>query len=183
MNLYQDALVLPARLLQEEKPRLLRFIKNRVPSNQEPEDIFQEAVARSLGRFKEGHSTSDPVGYTYRVVMNIINDFYRHQEEVQSLHELPENTFASEAPQPERVIAAKQRLEMFMTCVASLPEETRNLIVLRKVHGLTNGQIAARLGLSGKVIEKRINRAMKSIEGRMEQNIEYRPSSIRNKVK
>ena len=171
MNLYQDALVLPARLLQEEKPRLLRFIKNRVPSNQEPEDIFQEA------------STSDPVGYTYRVVMNIINDFYRNQEEVQSLHELPENTFASEAPQPERVIAAKQRLEMFMTCVASLPEETRNLIVLRKVHGLTNGQIAARLGLSGKVIEKRINRAMKSIEGRMEQSIEYRPSSIRNKVK
>ncbi|MDP2548719.1 MULTISPECIES: RNA polymerase sigma factor [unclassified Oceanobacter] len=183
MSCYQDVLALPARLLQEEKPRLLRFIKNRVPSNQEPEDIFQEAVARALGRFKEGHSTSDPVGYTYRVVMNIINDFYRNQEEVQSLQELPENTVASEAPQPERVIAAKQRLEMFMTCVASLPEETRNLIVLRKVHGLTNGQIAARLGLSGKVIEKRINRAMKSIEGRMEQNIEYRPSSIRNKVK
>lgn len=173
----------PMRLLSEEKPRLLNFIRKRIPDDVEPEDVYQEAVTRSLRRFRHNEDASDPIGYAYRVVINIINDHYRISEDLESLDSEDSMNAVSHSPDLDRTLAAKHRLELFMACLAAMPEEIRSLIILRKLHGLSIRQISSRVGLNDKTVEKRINRAMKSIEERMESGVDIRPSSIRNKVK
>lgn len=173
----------PMRLLSEEKPRLLNFIRKRIPGDVEPEDVYQEAVTRSLRRFRHNEDASDPVGYAYRIVINIINDHYRRTEDLESLDSEDSMNAVSHSPDLDRTLAAKHRLELFMACLSAMPEEARSLIILRKLHGLSIRQISSRVGLNDKTVEKRINRAMKSIEERMDSGVDIRPSSIRNKVK
>ncbi len=161
--------------LAAEKPKILGFIQKKTENQNESEDIYQEAMARVAKQLFEDEKLDNPVNYLYRVTINIINDHYRRRQIVDMSAQLPED-ITCENPTPEQQLEDQQRMALFIECLNELPLIARNIIVMRKLHGKSNVEIADQLGMSPKAVEKQLNRSIKAIEKKMNQCTQLPPA-------
>ena len=80
--------------------------------------------------------------------------------------ELPD-TVPDAWPAADQVVAARQELDILRQAVGDLPDKCRTVFVLYRGRGLTMRQIAERLGISEKTVEKHIAKAMLHCRGRL----------------
>ncbi|WP_299943057.1 sigma-70 family RNA polymerase sigma factor [uncultured Microbulbifer sp.] len=152
--------------LVKERSKLLIFIRKRVRNTQETEDVYQEAVTRLTKQINENERPDNPVSYLYRIVINIINDSLRRGDTFAM--ELLSDEITCQDPQPEERVSDQQRFAIFVKLLSKLPVVTRNIIVMRKLQGKSNIEIAEQTGISAKAVEKKLNRTLKKIERNME---------------
>lgn len=125
------------------------------------EDVVQEAYTRFTAAI-DGGKVESPVSYLYRIVRNLsIDTFRRESRQTAGLmseaqfHALPE-----ESPSQERTLAARRRLKQLEAAVARLPERTRRIFILNRLHGQTYQEIAERLGVSISTVQKHLMQAL-----------------------
>lgn len=159
-----------------ERPRLLGFIKKRTNNIAEIEDIYQEAVMRVTKQLRAGGKPADPIGYLYRITANIINDNYRRQRGVDMSEPLTDDILC-QRPLPDQHLEAQQRLKLFVEYLNTLPAITRNIIVMRKLHGKNYTQIANELDMNPKAVEKQLNRALRLMEENMTKHVLQKKTS------
>jgi len=172
MNMFQPDVSVHhiSQLINQEKPRLLSFIRKKINDHSYSEDIYQEALERTLKRSIQGFVLNDPISYIYKIANNIINDYYQKKVSEDTVC-IDDQEVHCEKPQPDRNAEMNQKIEHFLLCLNQLPPETANLLVMRKVHGLTISEIARRVGKEPKSVEKRINRAMRSVLEQIERGV------------
>ncbi|WP_306225838.1 RNA polymerase sigma factor [Bosea beijingensis] len=73
---------------------------------------------------------------------------------------ITEEQYAAPAALPDQVAAARLDLERVVRTVAALPERTRQIFLLNRVHACSYDEIAAALGLSYSTVEREIARAL-----------------------
>ena len=124
-------------------------------------DIVQDVWLR-VATAEPGEPVRNPRAYLYRVAGNLAIDRLR-QEQARGRHvvggELPE-AVACAAPGAERMVAAREEMEILRLAVRGLPEKCRTVFLLYRGHGLSMRQVAARLGIAEKTVEKHIAKAM-----------------------
>ena len=59
-----------------------------------------------------------------------------------------------ESPSAYEQLGVRQELELLGRAIASLPERCREVLILRKLYGLPQKEIAARLGITENTVEK-----------------------------
>lgn len=64
------------------------------------------------------------------------------------------------AANPERVTMGAQRLQRVIDVIDEMPPRRREIFLLRRMEELTDIQIARKLGISMKTVEKHMHRAM-----------------------
>lgn len=152
--------------LSGEKPNIISFIVKRTRNPAEAEDIYQEAMARLTRQLQLRDTPEQPTGYLYRIVMNIINDNIRNGQYSNYVEPITDD-ISSNAPSPEEQVGDQRRLALFAKHLNRLPSATRNMIVLKKLHGKSTVEISQLMGISEKSVEKKINRALRDIESKM----------------
>lgn len=70
---------------------------------------------------------------------------------------------STDDPSPERVIIARQTLGTVQAAIGSLRERCRDVFVLRRLNGLSQREIALRLGISENVVEKEIAKGLRRV--------------------
>jgi RNA polymerase sigma factor (sigma-70 family) len=144
--------------------RAVRGIVNR----HDVEDVLQEAFVRSFEA--EGSRTiHDARAFLLRTARNVALDHvssasYRRTG---SLHALDEDHFIDQAAPVEAQVDSEQRFLAFCEAVGSLPEQCRRVFVLRKVYGLSQVEIAQRLGIAESTVEKHIAKGLLLCSQRM----------------
>ncbi len=134
------------------------------------EDVLQEAFVRSFEA--EGrHSIRDARAFLLRTARNVALDHvtsasYRRTG---SLDSLDAEQFVDEAAPVEAQVDSEQRFLAFCEAVGSLPEQCRRVFVLRKVYGLSQEEIAQRLGIAQSTVEKHIAKGLLLCSERMTQ--------------
>jgi len=73
---------------------------------------------------------------------------------------ITEEQYAPPAALPDQVLAARQDLGLVAHAVAALPERTRQVFLLNRVHSCSYDEIAVALGLSYSTVEREIARAL-----------------------
>jgi RNA polymerase sigma-70 factor (ECF subfamily) len=68
---------------------------------------------------------------------------------------------ADESATPEQSAIAHDDLRQMAEVIASMPEQTREAFVLRRVRGLSQREIASHMGLSENTVEKHIVRGIR----------------------
>ncbi|MEH3121639.1 MAG: sigma-70 family RNA polymerase sigma factor [Sphingomonas phyllosphaerae] len=63
-------------------------------------------------------------------------------------------------PGQDRIVLGRDMVERIDAAVEALPEPTRGIFRLNRVHGTTQREIAARYGISTTVVERHIRRAL-----------------------
>lgn len=139
---------------------LRRFVRRRTGSASLADDVVQDTWIRA--RTSAAAMPQNPRAYVFRIAGNLAVDHLRRhgtRSDGAADSSLAEQV-ASDAPSPEMAVSARQELAILEAAVQELPEKRRIVFILYRGHGLTMRQIADRLGISEKTVEKQIGRAM-----------------------
>lgn len=134
--------VLPKMRFEEtvssEKKGLLSFVKKRVSSEDDAEDIVQDVFSRLYeGNLIE--TIEDMTAWLYRAARNKIIDFYRRRRQNTSLD-------AAEIVEPAAQADSALFWEKFEQALSELPAEQRQVFELNELSGKTFREIADQTG-------------------------------------
>jgi RNA polymerase sigma-70 factor (ECF subfamily) len=132
--------------------RLLRAMYLATGDRHEAEDLAQDALVRVCERWVKVRSLEDPVGYLYRVALNL------RRGRLRRLATAARRTFGASPPPRDEAEAAGER-DAVRRALAGLPDGQREALVLVDWLGMTDREAAAALGVSDGALRTRLHRA------------------------
>lgn len=163
-------------VINEYGNRLFRFIRGRVPSNADAEDITQE-VWYQLSRVVELDSIEQISGWLFRVARNRITDGYRKKKPDLLLDKDFENEDGSfnfkdilmaENTSPEDENLKELFWEELFKALDELPENQKNVFIWNELEDQTFQEIADRTGENIKTLISRKRYAVIHLRSRLE---------------
>ncbi len=148
------------KVWEEFHPRLKHFILKRVPDEQNAEDLLQEVFLKIHARIDTLRNEEKLQSWIYQIARNAITDYYREQR---ATLELPESLLLPEEPLVGDDVV-KELIPSVKAMVDSLPDEYRQALILTEYEGLTQRQLAERLGLSYSGAKSRVQRAREKLK-------------------
>ena len=140
--------------------KLRRYVRPRVGSKDDAEDVIQEAYLRVL-RYSVDHGVEDMERLLFSAAKNLAVDSIRRRrtrDKTATSYAVLEGDTQT-WPALDEQIYLQQRLSSVEAAVAMLPERCREVFLLHRVESLSYSQIAARCGISVSAVEKNIARA------------------------
>jgi RNA polymerase sigma-70 factor (ECF subfamily) len=138
--------------------RLLAFIRSRIADESEAEDILQEVFIR-IHRSLCCTEWNKPEGWIYQIARNLIIDHHRGRKETVEVDEsLParEETGSEDDPATRLAFSLRETIE-------ALPEPYCQALVLTEYEGLSQKELAARMGISLSGAKSRVQRAREKL--------------------
>lgn len=133
---------------------LKRYILKHVADEQGADDIVQDVFVKIHARIETLRDEDRLQSWVYQIARNAINDYYRKS---QWAHELDENTLVDADDEDNEI---EQRLSRSLRAmVDTLPNEYRQALMLTAFEGLSQKELAERLGLSVSGAKSRVQRA------------------------
>jgi RNA polymerase sigma-70 factor (ECF subfamily) len=150
------------------RERLLRFFTSRTRDHAEAEEIVQEIYLR-LDRTTG--PIGDPVGYLHRIGLNLVVDRARERQRrekresewTQSTTSRIGNDTIDDQPSAFTAIAARQRSDRIGEAIAALPPGAGRVFRMHRIDGLSHAEVARRLGISRKGVEKHMATALRHL--------------------
>jgi RNA polymerase sigma factor (sigma-70 family) len=138
------------RELRPHEPALRAYLRGRFPALSDPDDIVQEAYVRVL-RAREVERVRSPRALLFTVARNLALDVFRRQhvgiEELANLEEIP--VLGEESSESR---THEEKLQLLEEALQTLPERCRQVIMLKRFHGLSYDEISRKLGISHNTI-------------------------------
>ena len=132
--------------------KLGQFIRSRVTDPATAQDILQDVFVKIQKRLGQLQDPAKLQGWIYLITRNAIIDHYRTRKETVEVPDtLPAEPDADDG-EVEELKAAFRRM------IYSLPEPYREAVVLTELDGLTQQELADRLGISLSGAKSRVQR-------------------------
>ncbi|GAB4229650.1 MAG: RNA polymerase sigma-70 factor [Ekhidna sp.] len=123
------------------------------------EDLVQEVFVKVWDkRYKIKTETVKSLLYT--IATHLMINHYNHQKVVGRHEERVLNGQTSEHISPQFLLEEKEFEEKFNAAIGRLPEGCREVFLMNRIEKLKYEEIAERLGLTVKAIEKRMSKAI-----------------------
>jgi len=153
--------------------KLKRYLARMLRRPEDVEDIAQEAFVRVLEAGSKGEIHYHKA-YLYRTARNLaLNSLARKSNLLEDyIEDFPDPDVFTDNTNPEDEVAGQQRFELFCRAAAELPEQCRRVLILRKVYGLSQQEVADRLGISVSTVEKHLAKGLLRCSARM-QSLEF----------
>jgi RNA polymerase sigma-70 factor (ECF subfamily) len=143
------------------KSSLKYFISGYVINPQDVDDVCQETFLRTYKSSLEKEIQS-PKSFMFRVAKNLIfSDFRRASTQLNEYVEdidIVDSTI--ELDDLENNVLAQEKLGVMCEAIAALPNKCRQVVVMRKVYGLSTKDIAVRMNISTSTVSNYITRGM-----------------------
>lgn len=126
------------------------------------DDIVQEMYAR-LASLEDAESIRNPRQYAAQTAISIALNLVRHARVVPMIPmaDFEELGLASLEPSPERAVNSQEELRELESTLQELPPLCRTAFLLRRVEGLSQKDVADKLGISVKTVEKYMARSVR----------------------
>lgn len=134
-------------------------------------DVLQETYLRLEATAEIGPVRS-PKAYLFRIALNIANDRRRAEsrrltvDEVDRLLDIPDDR-----PDAARVIEDRCEFDLLKRAIAELPERRRRVLILSRIEGLPNREIAESLGVTVRTIEIELKQAIEHCAERLKRRV------------
>ena len=140
-------------------------------SAQDAEDMAQEAFLKAYSSLAGFRGESKFSVWLYRIVSNVCLDFLRKKGKRQTVSLSAEDDDGEDvvldvpdtAQSPEALLEKKLTRDAVRRGLASLPEDARQILLLREIQGLSYEEIGETLGLEAGTVKSRIFRARKKL--------------------
>ena len=144
---------------------LNRFFERRAPQlGSESEDLTQEVFVRLASR-RSNDRIERLDAYIFQTASSVLTDRARRRA-TRCADQHVEYEFCPELIEelsPERVLLAREQVEIVRTVLENLPDNIRAAFVLHRFEELGYSEIARRLGVSVSSVEKYISHALKAL--------------------
>lgn len=146
-----------AEEVQPHEPELRAFLRRHFPTVQDIDDLVQESYARLL-RAKHRGLIAEPRAYLFSTARNAAFDLFRRKRIV-SIEDLAESrrlSVVDDGPDAAEAASHTQEIELLIEAIEALPQRCREVLTLRKLHGLSYRDIAVRLGISENTVNAQL---------------------------
>ena len=128
---------------------------------QDIEDIVQETFLRAY-QSEQSQVIRSPKSFLFRVARNIaLNEIARKANSLTDLVGDPDSLNVIDSmPSAEQQLEIRRRFDALNAAVGALPPQCRRVLVMRKVFGLSHKEIARRLDISVRTVEKHLAKAL-----------------------
>lgn len=140
--------------LKPHEAMLRAWLRNQYPDFSDIDDIIQEAYVRVLGARKTTEIVS-PKAFLFATGRNLARIRARHHRVTgeNSLMEIDGLDILDEGADVQNAVVRAEELELLTQAIQSLPNRCRQILTLRKIYGLSQKDVAARLGISEHTVE------------------------------
>jgi RNA polymerase sigma-70 factor (ECF subfamily) len=141
------------------EPQLRTWLKRRRLDGLDVDDIIQETYTRLIAAESVAH-VLDPKSYAFQTAGSVVLDHLRRMKVV-SISSVPDLDYlevVSDDPSPERQVIDRDELQRLAQAIAGLPAKVREVFTLRRVYGLSQREVAAKMGLSESTVEKHMSK-------------------------
>ena len=145
-----------ATLWEEFSMPLKRFIRKRIPNEQDTEDTLQEVFAKIHGKIGSLEDDNKIHAWVYQIARNAIVDYYRKKNKPMESVELMED-LATESD--DALSSSREIMSCLGPIINHLPEKYKQAILLTEFQNLTQKELSERLGLSLSGAKSRVQRA------------------------
>jgi RNA polymerase sigma-70 factor (ECF subfamily) len=158
-------------LLLADYGGLDRQLTRRLGSADLASDVLQETYLRLEGMNEIGPVRS-PKAYLFRIAVNIANDRRRAEnrrltvDEVDCLLDI-----ADDSPDAARVMEDRSEVTLLRRAIAELPERRRRVLVLSRIEGIPNREIARQLGVTVRTVETDLKQAVEHCAERLQRRV------------
>lgn len=148
-------------IIRRHHDALIKFLRRRLSIAEDANDVAQEAYIRMM-KYEGSRNIKSPSAMLFRIAVNAANDHGRAAQArcVANHMELDEVQLVSELPSPERAVSAGEELARMLDAIEELPPKCKQVFLLSRARGMTYPEIARHCGISVKMVEKQISRAL-----------------------
>lgn len=150
------------RSILPHEPSLRAWLSTRRLPGLDVDDVIQETYSLLAAR-ERFDDIDHPKAYLFQMARSLIVRHLRRSKIVafQALEGLEDDLPAEDRPSPEQVAVDRDALRRLAEAIAALPPQAQRALILRRVHELSQREIAATMGLSENTVEKHIARALR----------------------
>jgi len=153
-------------LAREHRPALLRYFRRRGFNPPDDEDAAQEVFLRLTSYFSEGEAAAAKIErldrYLFAAAANVATDLRRKSAvRAGGRHEIYDDDLHAQAGiDPEADLSGRQSLDALILALNELPERTRVIFVLIRFEHVKQMEVARRLGVTLRCVEKHLQKAL-----------------------
>lgn len=147
------------RYVIPHEPALRSWLRRRPVDGLDIDDIVQEVYARLVALYSVDH-VDNPKTYAFQVASSVVINHIRRLKVVaiDSVASFEHLDVADDVASPEQVVVDRDELRRLETTLASLPARVAEVFRLRRIEGLSQREVAQRLGLAESTVEKHMAR-------------------------
>lgn len=144
------------------EPILMRYLRQNWRDASEWADLRQEVYARVYEAARTG-LPDRTAAFTLATARNLLIDRAR-KSQVVSIDTYAElDDLMADDLTPERHASARAELQALSEALDALPPRCRQVVMLRKVDGLSQREVAAEMGIAEDTVEKQIAKGMRAL--------------------
>lgn len=146
------------------EPALMRFLRRRWRNPAELVDLRQDIYARVYDAARDGLPLQTKAFLFATARNHLINRAKRARViSFELVADLEALSVAVDAITPDRHATAREELNRVQAGLARLPPRCREVIVLRKIEGLSQREVAARMGIGEDTVERQMVQGMRAL--------------------
>ena len=151
----------PAQPWPELLDDLRRYVRRRVKDAHAAEDLVQDTLTKLAAQLQQAPPPGPLHAWVLRVARNAIVDHYRRQP----AEAAPDEELAGDDEGADGSRLAREGLlASFRAFVHALPPEQREAVLLTEYEGVSQKDLADRLGLPVSTVKSRVQRGRKRLE-------------------
>lgn len=141
----------------------LGFLKNEL----EAEDAAQLVFTKLWMNRRRLSSDKALGGYVFTVTRNVVNDMFRDKHHFSKFYCNIVSQNRNESYEIDSDYDIKDIRSILDDTIASMPEQRRRIFIMSRKQFLTNDEIAEKLGISKRTVEKHISLALSELRSRL----------------
>ena len=144
------------------EPMLMGFLQRNRCGAAEAADLSQETFARLYeAALRERPLMVKP--FLFQIARNLIIDQLRKQSVVplETIADFEWTNLPDDKPSSERQAAARQELQLLQTALDDLPPRCRQIVVMQRVEGFSQKEIAEQLGITVETVQTQLAKGMR----------------------
>ncbi len=146
--------------------QLYRYVYYLSGDEQLAQDVVQEVFIKYWNKMDDV-SAGNEKSYLYTAAKNLYFNKVEHKKVVLKFQR--QYSPSNESFSPEHILEEKEFEGRLMSAISDLSDGQREVFLMHRIDGLKYREIAARLDLSQKSVEKRMNLALRSLRTKIEE--------------
>ncbi|WP_293352678.1 RNA polymerase sigma factor [Phenylobacterium sp.] len=165
------------------EPALRNWLRRREVDGLDIDDIVQEVYTRLIALHSVDHVQS-PKTYAFQVASSVMINHIRRLKvvSIESVASFEHLDVADDDPSPERIAADRDELRRLQKTLASLPARVAEVFKLRRIEGLSQREVASRLGVAESTVEKHMARGAVLMAGWFKTGGKERPPASKTVI-
>jgi RNA polymerase sigma factor (sigma-70 family) len=154
--------------VQPHDPQLRAYLRGAFPGLRDVDDVVQESYLQ-LWRNRRDGSVRSVRGFLFHAARHIALNVLRKERNAPFAAPGAQAVAAIPAEQADAAEAAvlRERADLLAEAILALPPRCGEIVVLHKVRGLSQREVAARLGLSERTVETQVRAGLARLQARV----------------